>query len=102
MLRSEPVGTATGLALSPRETPQSVSIVTRQQIDDRNIKSLAEALRTTTGMAESAYDTERSSFSYRGFSVENYLYDGVPTTRVTPSVGSRAAWVRRPSALCCQ
>lgn len=78
------MSTATGLALSPRETPQSVSIVTRQQIDDRNIKSLAEALRTTTGMAESAYDTERSSFSYRGFSVENYLYDGVPTTFSSP------------------
>lgn len=78
------MSTATGLPLSVRETPQSVSVVTRQQIDDRNIKSLAEALRTTTGMAENAYDTERSSFSYRGFSVDNYLYDGVPTTFSSP------------------
>lgn len=78
------MSTATGLALSIRETPQSVSVVTRQQIDDRNIKSLAEALRTTTGMAENAYDSERSSFSYRGFSVDNYLYDGVPTTFSSP------------------
>lgn len=78
------MSTATGLPLSIRETPQAVTVVTRQQIDDQGSRSLSEVLRTTTGMAESAYDTERSSFSYRGFGVDNYQYDGVPTTFSSP------------------
>ncbi|WP_051593670.1 TonB-dependent siderophore receptor [Achromobacter sp. DH1f] len=78
------MSTATSLALSVRDTPQSVSVVTRQQIDDQDARSLTEVLRTTTSMAESAYDTERSSFSYRGFAVENYQYDGMPTTFSSP------------------
>ena len=32
---TEAMSTATGLTLAPRETPQSVSVVTRQQIEDR-------------------------------------------------------------------
>ncbi|MDH7792290.1 outer membrane receptor for ferric coprogen and ferric-rhodotorulic acid [Ochrobactrum sp. AN78] len=72
--------TATGLPLSIKETPQAVTVVTRQQIDDQGARSLSEILRGTTGVSESAYDSERSSFSYRGFDVDNYQYDGVPTT----------------------
>lgn len=74
------MSTATGLPLSIRETPQSVTVVTRQQINDQDARSLTEVLRTTTGMAESNFDTERSTFNYRGFGVDNYQYDGVPTT----------------------
>lgn len=75
---------ATGLALAPRETPQSLEVVTRQRMDDQALRSLADVLRTTTGVSESAYDSERSSFSYRGFSVDNYLYDGVATAFESP------------------
>lgn len=75
---------ATGLVLAPRETPQSLEVVTRQRIEDQAVHSLSEVLRTTTGVAESSYDSERSSFSYRGFNVDNYLYDGVATTFSSP------------------
>lgn len=75
---------ATGLLLAPRETPQSIEVVTRQRIEDQAVRSLSEVLRTTTGVAESSYDSERSSFSYRGFNVDNYLYDGVATTFSSP------------------
>lgn len=75
---------ATGLALAPRETPQSIEVVTRQRIEDQAVRSLSEVLRTTTGVAESSYDSERSSFSYRGFNVDNYLYDGVATSFSSP------------------
>ncbi len=81
---SKLTSSATGLNLSLRDTPQSVSIITRQKMDDQASNSLAEVLRATTGVAESAYDTERSSFSYRGFSVDNYQYDGVPTGFESP------------------
>ncbi len=74
------MSSATGLPLSIRETPQAVTVVTRQQIDDQGARSLTEILRNTTGVSESNFDTERSSFNYRGFNVDNYQYDGVPTT----------------------
>ena len=35
---------------SLRETPQSVSVITRQRMDDQNFTNLSEALRYTTGM----------------------------------------------------
>ncbi len=73
------MSTATGLPLSIKETPQAVSVITRQQIDDINAGSLRESLRWSTGVSESNYDSERSSFNYRGFSVDNYQYDGIPT-----------------------
>ncbi|WP_245480540.1 TonB-dependent receptor [Neorhizobium sp. NCHU2750] len=85
------MSSATGLPLSIKETPQSVSVVTRQQIDDQNSTSLTDVLRNTTGVAESAYDTERSSFNYRGFSVDSYQYDGVPTTFSSPYAAGESA-----------
>ena len=37
--------TATRMVLSPRETPQSVSVITRQQMDDFNLDSVAEVMQ---------------------------------------------------------
>jgi outer-membrane receptor for ferric coprogen and ferric-rhodotorulic acid len=74
------MNSATGLPLSIKETPQAVTVVTRQQIDDQQARSLTEILRGTTGVSEGTLDSERSTFSYRGFDVDSYQYDGVPTT----------------------
>ncbi|MEN4918125.1 TonB-dependent siderophore receptor [Achromobacter spanius] len=69
---------ATGLALSPRETPQSVSVVTRQQIEDMNLTSLGETLKTVTGLVTTSSDIDRTDIHSRGFYVDTYSYDGVP------------------------
>ena len=42
------MSTATRLNLSIKETPQSISVVTRQQMDDFNLNTLTDALRQTT------------------------------------------------------
>lgn len=70
---------ATGLTLSPRETPQSVSVMTRQRIDDQNLQSLAEVLNNAPGVATSQLDSERTTFSARGFAVDDFQYDGIST-----------------------
>jgi outer membrane receptor for ferric coprogen and ferric-rhodotorulic acid len=44
------MSTATPLNLSPRETPQSVSVMTRQRMNDQNMTSLDEAMGQTTGV----------------------------------------------------
>lgn len=70
---------ATGLMLSPRETPQSISVLTRQQIEDQNITTLGEAARHITGVSAISSDSDRTDLDARGFYIDNYQYDGVPT-----------------------
>ncbi|TDU28711.1 outer membrane receptor for ferric coprogen and ferric-rhodotorulic acid [Panacagrimonas perspica] len=69
---------ATRLGLSLRETPQSVTVMTRQRLDDQNLQSLRDVLDQTPGVYSYQYDTERVLFTSRGFVVDNLLYDGVP------------------------
>ena len=68
---------ATGLPLSLRETPQSVTVITRQQMDDRGVQSISDALRNTPGVSTQKYDSDRTEFSARGFAITNFQYDGV-------------------------
>ena len=42
---------ATRLGLSVRETPQAVSVVTRQQMDDQNLQTVEEVLQNAAGVA---------------------------------------------------
>jgi len=71
---------ATGLTLSQRDTPQSVSVVTRQQIDDQSLVSLSDVLMQVTGVTVTGSDSDRSDFYSRGFYIDNLQYDGVPTS----------------------
>lgn len=58
------------------ETPQSVTVVTRQELDDRNVQTLTEAVAYTPGVRtqESGYDPRFDAFSIRGFDV---TYNGI-------------------------
>ena len=55
------MSTATKLNLSIKETPQSISVVTRQQMDDFNLNTLTDALRQTTGVTVQHLDSDRAS-----------------------------------------
>lgn len=68
---------ATRMDLSLRETPQSVSVVTRQQMDDQNLVTLDDVLRQTPGIVADKID-ERVIFTSRGFALSTMI-DGVPT-----------------------
>lgn len=72
--------TANGLALSQKDTPQSTSVVTRQMMDDRNQNSVKDILENATGITTNQAETDRFNFYSRGFVIDNYQYDGVPTT----------------------
>ncbi len=73
------IATATRLVLTPRETPQSISVVTRQHMDDFALDSVDDVMRHTPGITVSAYDTDRSNYYSRGFSINNFQYDGIPS-----------------------
>lgn len=71
--------TSTKLNLSLRETPQSVKVLTREYLDDANINSFQDMLNTVTGLSANRWD-ERQYPTARGFEVDYYLFDGVPST----------------------
>ena len=70
---------ATGLSLSLKETPQSVTVVTQQRIEDQRMQNLSEVLANTTGISSSLNDGSRMTYFSRGFSITNFQYDGIPT-----------------------
>ncbi|SDK77653.1 outer-membrane receptor for ferric coprogen and ferric-rhodotorulic acid [Pseudomonas delhiensis] len=68
---------ATGLPLSTRETPQSVSVITRQRMDDQNMTTLGDVLANAPGISAPQLDSERTVFASRGFFINDLQYDGI-------------------------
>lgn len=77
------MNTATKLPLSIRETPQSVSVITRQRIEDQGINDLQDLVRAAPGLTLNKIGSDRQSFQARGFNIDNIMYDGLPTTTST-------------------
>ncbi|USW94093.1 TonB-dependent siderophore receptor [Pseudomonas proteolytica] len=75
------IATATRMVLTPKETPQSITVITRQHMDDFGLNAIDDVMRHTPGITVSTYDSERTNYFARGFSIENFQYDGIPTLR---------------------
>ena len=75
------IATATRLVLKPRETPQTISVITRQEMDDFNLNSIDDVMRHTPGVSVVTYDSERTEYYSRGFAIQNFQYDGIPMRR---------------------
>ncbi|MEH3107978.1 MAG: TonB-dependent siderophore receptor [Sphingomonas fennica] len=69
--------TATRIPLSLRETPQSVSVVTRAQIDDFQLNDINQLLTTVPGLNVQAGETDRVYYSARGFDIQTFQIDGI-------------------------
>lgn len=69
--------TATRLPLSQRETPQSVSVVTRAQIEDFQLNDVNSLLATVPGVSVLAAETDRVYYSARGFDIQTFQIDGI-------------------------
>ena len=61
------------------EAPRSMSVITRQQMDDRSVLNLNDALRYTAGVTSSGYgsDSRNDWLRVRGFDPTQFL-DGLP------------------------
>jgi len=68
---------ATGLNLSLKDTPQSVSVVTRSQMDDFGLSSVNDALAVTSGVRVEKVETDRTYYTARGFDITSFQVDGV-------------------------
>lgn len=78
-------GTATKLPLTLRETPQSVTVIPRQVMTDHNLTSLDDVVKFTPGLSSNHRDSERYTFYSRGFQIQNFEYDGIPSQIVNES-----------------
>lgn len=80
--------TATKLDLSLKETPQSVTVITSQQIEDQNLNTVEEVLDQTPGIYVQRFGAQGAvgnggeyTFYYaRGNQILNYQVDGVMTS----------------------
>ena len=71
---------STGLALSLKETPQLVSVITRQQMEDQNLTQLTDVVSQAAGLTinqSGNIGSDLSPIYARGQTVDNYLLDGV-------------------------
>ncbi|MED5388619.1 MAG: TonB-dependent siderophore receptor [Pseudomonadota bacterium] len=72
-----PVTSATGLPMSLKETPQSVTVVTRTKMDDFGQYTVNDVLENTTGVTVQRAETDRTYYTSRGFDITNFQYDGL-------------------------
>jgi outer membrane receptor for ferric coprogen and ferric-rhodotorulic acid len=68
---------ATGLDLSLRETPQSVTVIDQQHIRDFALNNVNDLLTTAPGINVERTETDRTSYNSRGFDITNFQVDGV-------------------------
>jgi outer membrane receptor for ferric coprogen and ferric-rhodotorulic acid len=68
---------ATNLDLAIKDTPQSISVVSNEQMTQFGTDSLNEALRMATGIQVEEWETNRTNFTARGFDIANTQIDGV-------------------------
>ncbi len=72
---------ATGIRLTQRETPQSLSVVTAKQIEDQGLDSLQDVLKQTPGVFHSKMGNNvsgHSQFISRSQAIDSISVDGAP------------------------
>ncbi|MBA1202836.1 TonB-dependent siderophore receptor [Pseudomonas capeferrum] len=84
------MSTATKLPLTLRETPQAVTVITRQRMDDQAMTSINDVVAATPGLfLNFANGPGRQAYSARGFDIDNLMYDGIPSGYSGVTVGAQ-------------
>lgn len=68
---------AIGLDLDIADTPQSISVVSRDLMDKFGADNINDALRLATGINVEEWETNRTNYMARGFEIKNTQVDGV-------------------------
>ena len=79
---TESSSSSTRLNLSLKETPQSITVLTRQRMEDQKLDNLTDALDATTGITvvRESLGADSTTYLSRGFAIRNFEIDGVPTS----------------------
>ncbi|WP_221621865.1 TonB-dependent receptor [Variovorax sp. KBW07] len=76
---------------SLKDIPQSVSVLTRQRMDDQGLVDLRDAANSVTGIVGVKGVGPGMILSSRGFQIDAWQYDGVPVPRNMYSLGNWAS-----------
>lgn len=60
-----------------RDTPQPVTVITRQLMEERNLLDLTDVLTNTAGITVDYTDSERLGYNSRGFGIDAMQIDGL-------------------------
>jgi len=66
------------LPLKLRETPQSVSVIDHERIEQQNLFSLDEVMQQATGVTVQPFQLLTTAYYVRGFKINSFELDGVP------------------------
>ena len=83
---TEEAQSATKLGLTIKETPQSISVVSRALMDDFSLDDINAILESTPGVTVEQIETDRTYFKARGFEITNFLIDGLGTPQSSGSI----------------
>lgn len=68
---------ATKLGLSLKETPQAVTVITQQQIQDFGLNDINSVLESAAAVNVESVETDRVYYTSRGFELNNFQIDGL-------------------------
>jgi outer-membrane receptor for ferric coprogen and ferric-rhodotorulic acid len=74
---NQPSRSATGLALTPSETPQSITIIDQARIQDFQLTNINDLLDQTVGINVERVESDRTYYNSRGFDITNFQVDGI-------------------------
>ena len=75
--QAKPDASTTRLNLTAQQTPQGVTSIKREQLDDFKLNSIRDVLDSTPGVNVQKVETDRTYFTARGFDITNFQYDGM-------------------------
>lgn len=74
-------------SLAPlRETPNTVTLVDQRRIQQQNLFTITDLASQTVGLTTTGGDSDLAQFMARGFTIDNYLVDGVPNNGFTGEI----------------
>jgi len=71
---------ATGLGLTLRETPQSISVMTQKRMEEQQLNSVSEVIAHAPGIYFQKYGNSADGYHYyisRGYRIDNVNIDGL-------------------------
>ncbi|MGM0526145.1 MAG: TonB-dependent siderophore receptor [Pseudomonadota bacterium] len=75
--RSSSAEGATKLGLTLKETPQTVTVITRQQIEDFGLDDINSVVESAAAVNVENVETDRVYYTSRGFELNNFQVDGL-------------------------
>ncbi|HUD28973.1 MAG TPA: TonB-dependent siderophore receptor [Novosphingobium sp.] len=94
-----------GKSVTPlKEVPNTVTVVDGVRIREQNLFTITDLATQTVGLTVTGGDSDLAQFMTRGFTIDNYLVDGVPNNGFTGEIPDlflydRAEFLRGPAGL---